>query len=805
MKSLAAELAATRRGEVPSADNVPFGALVRPDVVKLRGKTAFAATWRIGGVPFETCTHEVLGAKLEYLSGLYRNLTGGNLSYWYHRICRNVNTELGHSFTGFAKQLDSRYTAWQGERGYSLFESYLTVIFHPQLRGPKMWFGKNDVSADQLRTEHSTALKQFEAICSQAEASLGEFRPQRLGVFIRQGREYSELGTFYGFLLNGFWRDQPLYRAPLAQSIPHSHLHFGDRNGRLQINSGDQTRFAGLLEIVDYPPEGYAGDLDAILGLGAEFIETHSFSTMDRTDAERALRFQLNQAISSEEGSEAEIEVMEDKIEEVRDGRIVAGSYHFSLALFGDTLDDVQRYCSAVRREISAYRMEDSRLIPEATWFAQLPGNWDFRPRLGVMTSLNFAGLAPMHTPPTGKFSGNPWGEAVAVLRGTSNQPFGFNFHAPAEDLDRLDDKDPGNTAVFGSIGTGKTAFVGFLLCQAQRFRPRILFLDKDRGAEILIRALGGSYTLFKRGEHTGINIFQWPDSDTTRALCRRVVEACVRREGTVLSAKDEMDIGQAVNSVFDSLSHGSRRLAAVNQFLPGGEDNDLSVALQKWIGDNYLSWVLDSPDDRLGVGDHRIYGFDYTVFLDDAEIRDQVMLVMMALRDRLIDGSPFISVMDEFWKAYESDVLADDDKNKQKTGRKQSMISVLMSQSVTDALDHRHARTLVEQTNTKVFLPNPEASREDYVGKLGLSEREYTLIKDLGTYSRKALVRQSGYSVVLNIDMAGLSEELITLSGSLDNVMLLDGIRATHGDNPEVWQPLLIDAVRQRKASKAR
>src|SRR5207302_11103114 len=126
-------------------------------------------------------------------------------------------------------------------------------------------------------------------------------------------------------------------------------------------------------------------------------------------------------------------------------------------------------------------------------------------PRTGIMTSRNFAALAPFHTHPTGKIAGNPWGEAVAILRGSGNQPFAFNFHAAAEGLDRVDAKDPGNTVVFGVTGSGKTAFVMFLLAQAQRFRPRILFFDKDRGAEIAIRAFGGSYTLFRAGEYTGI------------------------------------------------------------------------------------------------------------------------------------------------------------------------------------------------------------------------------------------------------------------------------------------------------------
>jgi type IV secretion system protein VirB4 len=802
----ASEIRALTRGEAPKSKHIPFGALVAPDVCKLRGKTAYCATWRVAGVSFETSTPQVVGNKFDYLASVYRSLGGGELSYWYHRIGRSVRQDLTHhEFDGFAKRIDDKYSAWQNDRGFSLFESYLTLVYYPpSTRLKKPWFSKKDADARVILEEQEAALKAFNEICLRAEGQLKEFMPQRLGAYQRRGREYSELATFYGFLVNGVWREEPFYLAPLSRSLPSSFMHFGDLNGRMEINDGPDKRFVGLLEIVDYPPTAIAGDLDAVLGLGVEFIETHSFSTLYRHDALRALERQANQLTSGEEASKAELEMMNEAIEEVRDGRIVGGTYHFSLALFGRNLIEVQKACASVRREVATYKLEDSRIVPEGSWYAQLPGNWEYRPRTAFMTSRNFAGLAPLHTHPTGKAYGNPWGEAVTILRGSANQPFAFNFHATAEDMDRLDAKDPGNTVVFGMIGSGKTAFVMFLLAQAQRFHPRVLVLDKDRGTEIAVRAFGGSYTVFQRGVPTGINPFQWPDSPDTRSLCRKVVQACVKRGDQVLDARSELAISAAVDSVFESVPLGQRRLAAVDSFLPAGHDeNWISTALRKWIGDGHLAWVLDSESDNLEIRNHRIFGIDYTVFLDDEEIRGPVMLVLMALRDSLITGEYFISVMDEFWKAYSVRELADDDKNKLKTGRKTSMLNIMMSQSVSDAMDHEHARTVVEQTPTKIFLPNPEATYKEYVQDLGLNEREFELIKNFGQFSRSMLVRQGQRSVVINGDLSGLSEEMIALSGSLDNVKLLDEIRREHGDDPQIWFPLLVQAVQARKARR--
>jgi len=802
MKISGPEIRALTRGELSIGDNIPFGALVAPDVCKLRGKTAYCATWRMGGMPFETSTPETIGAKMGFLASVYRSLGGGDLSYWYHRLGRTVSMALSHhQFQGFAKRIDERYTRWQNERGFSLFEQYLTLVYYPPSHRIKTsWFGRKDEDLLAIQQEQDAVLKAFQDVCYRTEIQLREYRPERLGSYERQGREYSQLSTFYGFLTNGIWRDEPLYPAPLYQTLPGAYLHFGDHNGRMEIARGTERRFVGLMEVVDYPPEPRAGDLDAVMSLGVDFIETHSFSTLDRGDAQSTLSRQLNQLISSEEASKLELRMMEEAIEEVRGGLIVGGTYHFSLALFGTDLKTVQHACATAQREVSAFKLEDSRIVPEGSWYAQLPGNWDKRPRTAFMTSRNFAGLAPFHMHPTGKTHGNPWGEAVTILRGSAGQPFAFNFHAPDNEGDRLDAKDPGNTVVFGTIGSGKTAFILFLLAQAERFKPRVLFLDKDRGAEIGIRAAGGAYIVFKRGDYTGLNPFQWEDTPATRQLCRTMVEACVKRGDDPLSARAELDIGVAVDTVFSSLPHDLRRLSAVSNFFTGGDENHLALALQKWTGDGHLAWVLDSPKDTLEIQTHRIFGMDYTVFLDDEEICGPVMLVLLALRDSLITGEYFISVIDEFWKAYSIKQLADDDKNKLKTGRKTSMLNILMSQSVSDAMRHEHARTIVEQTPTKLYLANPDATREDYVEALGTSEREFELIKSFGQHSRRMLIRQGGRSVVVDADLSGLSDELIALSGSLDNVKLLDDIRAAHGDDPDTWFPLLVQAVNERK-----
>ena len=66
-------------------------------------------------------------------------------------------------------------------------------------------------------------------------------------------------------------------------------------------------------------------------------------------------------------------------------------------------------------------------------------------------------------------------------------------------------------------------------------------------------------------------------------------------------------------------------------------------------------------------------------------------------------------------------------------------------------------------------------------------------------------LVKQNQQSAVCELDLSGMDEALIVLSGSVDNVALLDEIRARVGDDPEAWMPELVDAVKSRKALQRR
>ena len=152
--------------------------------------------------------------------------------------------------------------------------------------------------------------------------------------------------------------------------------------------------------------------------------------------------------------------------------------------------------------------------------------------------------------------------------------------------------------------------------------------------------------------------------------------------------------------------------------------------------------------------------------------------------------------VIDEGWKALDDAVFAARIRDWLKTLRKRNAIVGFGTQSARDALDSRIASAIVEQTATQIFMPNAKALAEDYCKGFGLSEHELELIRALPANSHCFLVRHANHSVVIRLDLGGMDEMLMVLSGREASVRRLDALRESHGDDPAKWYGALTGKV---------
>ncbi len=789
-------------------DFVPFSSEITPGVVKLKGGNGYLTTFEIEGVPFETSSEESVDEYNRALHQFLTSLSGGAFAIWTHKIRMQVHEQLQDDFSNeFSKKLAQQYNERLSKTKLMRTTLFLTVVYRPgeMATFKNLQFG----SLDQMVALEREGIDVLSDVSARIASSLRKYKPRRLLRYSKDGHEYSEFLSFLHLLTNGFWKDMPVTHRRINDYLCTTRITAGDRSGVLQLTLPDRIRFVSALEIKEYPEHVTPLSLSKTLYLDQQYIETQSFSILANRPALTRLRRQRGQLTAGDESSASEVQEFEQLFDAVNSGQVMIGEYHYSIAVFSDTLDDkgIKRDRSEVAAALEAggFKSEVQTVLPEASWFFQLPGNWKWRTREAWLTSQNFVSLAPLHNFMAGKKLGNPWGEALCIFDSPSGQPFFFNFHCSPEDHDSTDDKLPANACLFGKTGVGKTTLEMYLMAQLNKYRCRIFMLDMNRSADITVRRMGGTYKTFARGVPTGINPFQWPDSPRTRAFCRQLVTQCITSTGAAELSPDEQNrLSHAIDAVFGARIE-TRRLGLLSQHLPNVERSSLQARLDRWIGDGDLAWVLDNAQDSLNFSEVDIWGFDYTDFINDTQVCPVFTMCLLHLFEDLIDGKPIALFMEEFWALLGNPVFEKFVREKLKTIRKESGFVLMTTQQPDDVLSTELAKTAVQQHVTGIYLPNPNANHSDYVKGFGLSEAEFELVRFLPVDSRAALIKQEDKSAIVRFDLTGMSDVIAVLSGDKETVEMLDEIRAEMGDDPSVWEPVFLDAVSQKRQGRKR
>ncbi|CAJ5661684.1 type IV secretion/conjugal transfer ATPase [Burkholderia pseudomallei] len=800
---------AVSKREVALADYIPYSTHVTDQVIRTR-EGDYLRIWKLAGIAFEAADPVDILVRHDGFNQLVRALPGGHVALWTHRVRRRVSDHFATPYgSRFCQELATRYYA--SFAGYRMManELYLTLVYRPnRTKLGRVFSRAARRTREDIRRDEQETLKVMDELGAQVESGLKPYDPVALGVyrrsspFTKRPRQYSSALELLGYLVNAVWEPEPVPAGTIREALPTSRLFVGVE--KVEIRMPTMTRYAALLDLKDYPDQTEPGMLNGLLYGDFEYIETQSFTILDKPGAKEALERQRNQLIAGEDAAVSQVEAMDLALNDLINGDFVLGEYHYSLAVLADTPAAVSKHVAKARTQLADAGFQTALidLVADAAWFAQLPGNWRYRPREAKLTSRNFCGLASLHNFATGKRDGNPWGEAITIVKTPSGQPLYLNFHVTPEKQDSADEKALANTQIIGQAGAGKTVLELFLLAMATKFGLTAVLYDKDRGTEIAIRAMGGIYTVFRRGEATGLNPFQMPPDESVLDFWERLVHKLVDT-GLPLSAKEELDISRAVREVA-RMEKPLRRLSMLRQLLPNVGENSLHARLAKWCAGGRLGWVLDNPTDTVDLERASLFGFDDTELLDDAEVSTPVTMYLLHLTESLIDGRRFIYVMTEFWKRLGDPVFTDFAKNKQKTIRKQNGLGIFDTQSPADVLRSDIARALIEQSATFFFLPNPRADYDDYVHGFKLTEAEFNIVRNLGENSRMFLVKQGHRSAIGKLDLAGLGDVLDVLSGTTDNVELLDTIRAQVGDDPDVWLPVFHAQLAKRRASQA-
>ena len=599
----------------------------------------------------------------------------------------------------------------------------------------------------------------------------------------------SEPLEFLSLLYNGETRPVRLPNADLGLYLPYRRVSFGAEAIEFAPAGRLERSFAAMVSVKDYPGQTSPGMLDDLLRLPAEMVLSESFGFVDRQMTLDRMNLALRRMRAADDEALSLRRDLSTAKDDVAAGRAAFGEHHLTVMVKAAGLEALNLAAADVQSaftELGVIAVREDVNLEPAFW-AQFPGNFKDIARRALVSSSNFASLASCHNFPVGARADNHWGPAVTVLETTSAGPYYFNFHHG----------DLGNFTVIGPSGSGKTVVLGFLLAQARKIEPRILYFDKDRGAEIFLRAIGGRYDVLRPGRPSGLNPLRLPDDPANRRFLADWVARLASAEGTGAPRLDPEDLARIAEAVdanfaqpveyrrlrhFAELFRGSRRPTAA----------DLAARLAPWHGGGDYAWLFDNEADELDL-DQRTLGFDMTQVLDDPAARTPAMMYLFHRVEQRLDGEPTIIVIDEGWKALDDDVFIQRIKDWEKTIRKRNGIVGFCTQSAQDALGSRISSAIIEQAATQIFMVNPKARAEDYCTGFGLTEHEFDLVRTLPDTAHCFLIKHGNDSVVARLNLSGMPDLLTVLSGRERTVRRLDELRETYGEEPSAWLPHLL------------
>lgn len=745
---------------------------------------------KIKGFAFETADDIDIDLKKNARNNLLKGMASGNFSLYFHTVRRKEKGfPDGEMPDGFSDTLNKQWAIKHSDDKTFVNEHYLTLIRGSDKSGAAVLehlAKKIQHKADRSSWEVDMreAMDELEEMTERILNGFGNYKPQVLGVVEGDdGIVTSEILEFLSRLVNcGHAQSVSPPIGEISKHLAVSRIYLGPKS--IEAHHPYSIKYAGLVSIKEYRPYTHAGIFDGFMQLPFELIISQSFSFVNRMIAISSMQLQQRRLIQSEDVATSQISEIDSALDSAMSGEFAFGNHHMSVLCIEDSQKSLETALSLAVVELANVGITGVRekMNMEPAYWAQLPGNAVYMARRSIVNTYNIAAFASFHNYPSGKRKGNHWGNAVTVLNTVSGTPYFFSFHV----------RDVGHTMIIGPTGAGKTVLLNFLCAQAQKFKCRLFFFDKDRGAEIFVRAIGGKYMKPSIAQISGFNPFQLADNNDNRGFLVDFLKILLSEGDNALPAHEIEKINEAVAGNF-KLPPEKRRLRNLAPFMGIGGPGSLASRLSMWHSDGSHAKMFDNAEDKIDFNSGRIFGIEMGELLHDKASLAPALLYLFHRIQSSLDGSPTMIVLDEAWALIDNPVFAPKIKDWLKVLRKLNTFVVFATQSVEDASKSSISDTLVQQTATQIFLPNLKAT-DVYRQVFMLSEREFALVKTTDPATRFFLVKQDNDGVVARVDLSGMDEVIRVLSGRVDTVLILDQIISEVGDNPNDWLPIFYE-----------
>ncbi len=751
---------------------------------------------KVEGLAFQTRDEDELKRHKRFRNRLVRSIAKSDLGVMVHVVRRRHFEYPESAFPNrFCTELDAAWRRRHEQAEQYVNDIYISLIKLPYKAG--VLIGAKDRLAYLSHKRHRDRREQWRRRCAQelrdvshrVLQTLGAYGPKLLGMYRKAEGWYSAPLAFLGYLVNWKEAEVRVPRMPIRDYLGRNRPIFGGET--MEMRGWTASQLGAFLSVKEYPDLTDHDMLDRFLNLPVEMVITQSYHFEDRPTSAKEIEVQQKRLEQAQDRAADQIDDLTDAMSDVAGGRVAMGWHHLSVLVKAadNRLASLDRALVAVEDCFVDLNIQAVRetLNLEACFWAQLPGNFQYVARKRRISTANLAGFASLHNFPRGRPAGNWWGSAITVLATESRTPYYLNFHSGTGAY------PPGHVLVAAPTGRGKSTLLNLLLAQAQRVNPRIFYFDDKNGGEIFERACGAAVTDVALGEPSGFNPFALPDTAANRAFLAQWLE---NRLGT--ETAEERDIVQGAIEGLYRHSPGERSLVETASYFGLAREGSVRSRLAAWLPGGKYAGLFDNEEDRFRL-DARFCYFNMTRVMQDETALHAVLEYLFHRIDLVMDGEPFVIVLEEGWKLRRSPYFRARIDDWLMTVRKKNGIVIFVTPDLSLACDEK-SDSLVKQPVTFLYFACDRADERDYRKVFGLSQREFELVREWQPEERLALVKHGNDSVVVKtaLDSPDLFRFLPVLSGNEGNVRRMrEIIRKVNSQDPEIWLPIFMEGTK--------
>lgn len=730
-----------------------------------------------------------------------KNSTHDNLSFWFQTVRKPVDViPKNQKYKDYTSEMiiDKWNKHYNWDKQFAN-EIYITVVISPPDNTVSKSF--EIIKAINFSLLKKSRLKEFsemnEILTRTVDSimeDLSSYGVRLLSIKKIGELYYSEHLKFFSNIMNGDRNDIKLPVNELSESLLRKKIAFG--KSIIQIYDKNESKYAAIISL-KYGNMLLLSQLDKIIQLDQEMIITQIVSFVDPKPINDQMMEYFEIISIDEERDMADISEIGSMLpkEKCEDARICCSQILIQIRSYSkeDLNNKIDKFFTTIGK-LGLVAVREEMFMPTLFW-SQLPSNFNFIKRIHTIPVSNVCAYTSLFNFPTGKLTGNRWGDSMIVLRSTLNTPYFFSFHV----------EDNGNTVFVGPKNLKKTKYMNIFIISAMKQAKRLFYIDNTDRSKIFINSLGGFYyTITKndREDKLCINPFLLEHNKENLEFTLNWLSYIIkiRDDGLIQMDENNTKMEQELDKLKEIITTNYDKIKKIGDVLEIAKKEkfeNICNSLNKWVSDKHYGFIFNT-DKTADLFKKNVIGINLNTIINNEELKIAIFDYIIHSIVSKADGEPAILAIDEGWLLFDNEYFGSQITKFLKKLYSKNII-VVMTASGADSYKTSSIKLSVRKIfPNQILLPNVKATI--YQRKIfDITEEESRVLSVMRDDKGNFMLRHGSSVVISSIDFDFLNKEEQNILSSNDlHYNIMDKAKElVKNDEPSVWVPVMFELIK--------